>query len=97
MCESRARPYAPCVAPEALRCSSACAIGCSALPGCGVCCVAPDAAWFGSTRDRTLPAFETGERRLRSVLDGLDTARIELEETLLVNVNTPADLDTLAP
>ena len=46
---------------------------------------------------RTLPAFETGERRLRSVLDGLDTARIELEETLLVNVNTPADLDTLAP
>jgi molybdenum cofactor guanylyltransferase len=44
-----------------------------------------------------LPAFETGERRLRTVLDGLDTARIELEEDLLVNVNTPADLDTLAP
>ena len=46
---------------------------------------------------RTLPAFETGERRLRTVLDGLDTARVELEERLLVNVNTPADLDTLAP
>ena len=46
---------------------------------------------------RTLPAFETGERRLRSVLDGLDTARLELEERLLANVNTPADLDTLAP
>ena len=45
---------------------------------------------------RMLPAFETGERRLRTVLDGLDTARIELEERLLVNVNTPADLDTLA-
>jgi len=45
---------------------------------------------------RTLPAFETGERRLRTVLDGLDTARIELEERLLANVNTPADLDTLA-
>ena len=45
---------------------------------------------------RTLPAFETGERRLRTVLDGLDTARIELEEALLTNVNTPADLDTLA-
>jgi len=46
---------------------------------------------------RTLPAFETGERRLRTVLDGLDTARIELEERLLANVNTTADLDTLAP
>jgi molybdenum cofactor guanylyltransferase len=45
---------------------------------------------------RVLPAFETGERRLRAVLDGLDTARIELEEWLLANVNTPADLDTLA-
>ena len=46
---------------------------------------------------RALPAFETGERRLRAVLDGLDTAHIELEEQLLANVNTQADLDTLAP
>jgi molybdenum cofactor guanylyltransferase len=46
---------------------------------------------------RSLPAFETGERRLRTVLDGLDTARVELEEPLLVNVNTPAQLDTLVP
>ena len=46
---------------------------------------------------RTLPAFENGERRLRTVLDSLDTARVELEERLLANVNTPADLDTLAP
>jgi molybdopterin-guanine dinucleotide biosynthesis protein A len=45
---------------------------------------------------RTLPAFETGERRLRTVLDGLDTARVELEDEVLANVNTPADLDTLA-
>ena len=45
---------------------------------------------------RALPAFETGELRLRTVLDGLDTARIELEQRLLVNVNTRADLDTLA-
>jgi molybdopterin-guanine dinucleotide biosynthesis protein A len=45
---------------------------------------------------RTLPVFETGERRLRTVLDGLDTARIELDERLLANVNTPDDLDTLA-
>ncbi len=45
----------------------------------------------------TLPAFETGERRLRAVLAGLDTATIELDERVLVNVNTPAELDTLAP
>ena len=46
---------------------------------------------------RTLPAFETGERRLSTVLAGLDTAEVVLEERLLANVNTPADLDTLAP
>jgi molybdenum cofactor guanylyltransferase len=45
---------------------------------------------------RTLPAFETSERRLRTVLDALDTARIELDERLLANVNTPSDLDRLA-
>jgi molybdopterin-guanine dinucleotide biosynthesis protein A len=44
----------------------------------------------------TLYAFESGERRLGTVLDGLDTARVELEDGLLANVNTPADLDTLA-
>ena len=43
----------------------------------------------------TLSAFETGERRLRTVLAGLDTAHIELDERLLANVNTRADLDTL--
>lgn len=43
-----------------------------------------------------LPAFETGERRLGAVLDSLDTVCIELDERLLANVNTPADLDTLA-
>jgi molybdopterin-guanine dinucleotide biosynthesis protein A len=45
---------------------------------------------------RAVSAFETGERRLGTVLDGLDTARVELEDGLLANVNTPADLDTLA-
>jgi molybdopterin-guanine dinucleotide biosynthesis protein A len=39
-----------------------------------------------------LPAFETGERRLRTVLQGLDTARIELDPAILLNVNTPADV-----
>jgi molybdenum cofactor guanylyltransferase len=46
---------------------------------------------------RMLPAFETGERRLRTVLGALDTIEIELDERLLANVNTPADLATLAP
>jgi molybdopterin-guanine dinucleotide biosynthesis protein A len=46
---------------------------------------------------RTLPAFETGERRLRTVLAGLDTARIELPQRLLVNVNEPADLHRIGP
>ena len=44
-----------------------------------------------------LPAFETGERRLRTVLDGLDTAPVELDPSVLANVNTRSDLDTLAP
>jgi molybdopterin-guanine dinucleotide biosynthesis protein A len=45
---------------------------------------------------RTLPAFETGERRLRTVLDALDTALVELDEQVLANVNTQSDLDRLA-
>jgi molybdopterin-guanine dinucleotide biosynthesis protein A len=45
---------------------------------------------------RALPAFEAGERRLRTVLAGLETVQIELDEPLLVNVNTRSDLDTLA-
>jgi molybdopterin-guanine dinucleotide biosynthesis protein A len=41
---------------------------------------------------RTLPAFESSERRLRAVLQRLDTARVELDERLLANVNEQADL-----
>jgi molybdopterin-guanine dinucleotide biosynthesis protein A len=46
---------------------------------------------------RTLPAFESGERRLRTVIAGLDTARIELDDRLLENVNEPGDLRRIAP
>jgi len=42
---------------------------------------------------RSLPAFETDERRLRTVLVRLDTAQVELDDKLLLNVNTPADVD----
>jgi molybdopterin-guanine dinucleotide biosynthesis protein A len=77
----------PLLTPAALRLlAGACRDAATAQQGPLPCSVAR----------RTLPAFETGERRLRTVLDSLDTARIELDEALLANVNTPADLDTLA-
>jgi molybdopterin-guanine dinucleotide biosynthesis protein A len=78
----------PLLTPDALRMlADACRDAAMAQAGPLPCAIAR----------RTLPAFETGEPRLRTVLDGLDTARIELDERLLANVNTPADLDTLAP
>lgn len=46
---------------------------------------------------RALPAFQTGEQRLRTVLDELDTAHVELEPRLLLNVNTPEELAGLEP
>ena len=45
---------------------------------------------------RTLPAFQAGERRLRTVLAGLDTAEVELDHAVLANVNEPADLRRIA-
>jgi molybdenum cofactor guanylyltransferase len=48
-----------------------------------------------AVRRHTVAAFETGERRLRSVLAALDTARVTLDDEILLNVNTPDDLDTL--
>jgi molybdopterin-guanine dinucleotide biosynthesis protein A len=76
----------PLLTPEALRLlADACRDASVAQAGPLPCAVARGA----------LPAFDTGERRLRSVLDGLDTARIELDERLLANVNTRADLDRL--
>ena len=77
----------PLLTGEALRLlAGACRDAAVAQAGPLPCAVARD----------TLPAFDTGERRLGTVLDGLDTARVELEDDLLANVNTPADLDTLA-
>jgi molybdenum cofactor guanylyltransferase len=42
-----------------------------------------------------LPAFETRERRLRTVLGGLDTADVRLPEECLANVNERDDLQRL--
>jgi molybdopterin-guanine dinucleotide biosynthesis protein A len=44
---------------------------------------------------RTLPAFETDERRLRTVLARLDTVSITLPEEVLANVNDRDDLQRL--
>jgi len=44
---------------------------------------------------RALPAFETDERRLRTVLDGLETACVRLPEAVLANVNDRDDLQRL--
>lgn len=77
----------PLLTPDALRTlADACRDAATAQRGPLPCAVAR----------RTLPAFETGERRLGAVLDALDTARVELDEELLANVNTPGDLDRLA-
>jgi molybdopterin-guanine dinucleotide biosynthesis protein A len=42
-----------------------------------------------------LPAFGTDERRLRTVLDRLDTASVRLPEEVLANVNDIDDLQRL--
>jgi molybdopterin-guanine dinucleotide biosynthesis protein A len=77
----------PLLIPSALRLlAEACRDAATAQHGPLPCAVAR----------RTLPAFETGERRLRTVLDGLDTARIELDQRLLANVNEPDDLRKIA-
>jgi molybdopterin-guanine dinucleotide biosynthesis protein A len=78
----------PLLTPDALRLLAA-ACRDAAVPQCGPlpCAVAR----------RMVPAFEMGERRLRTVLSTLDTAHVELDERLLANVNTPEDLATLAP
>jgi molybdenum cofactor guanylyltransferase len=44
---------------------------------------------------RMLPAFETDERRLRTVLAGMDTASVRLPEAALANVNDRDDLQRL--
>jgi molybdopterin-guanine dinucleotide biosynthesis protein A len=64
---------------------------------CRDAAVAQDGPLPCAVARRTLPAFETGERRLRTVLDGLDTAHVELDPELLANVNEPADLRRIAP
>jgi molybdenum cofactor guanylyltransferase len=77
----------PLLTPDALRSlAEACRDAAVAQAGPLPCAVAR----------RSLHVFEMGERRLRTVLDGLDTARVELDPSLLANVNEPADLRKIA-
>ena len=50
----------------------------------------------GAYRKRVLPALESGERSIRRAIERLDVAAVELDPALLVNVNTPNDLQRLA-
>jgi molybdopterin-guanine dinucleotide biosynthesis protein A len=47
----------------------------------------------GAYRKTALPALTSGELSIRRAIAGLDVAVVELDEALLVNVNTPADVD----
>lgn len=76
----------PRLTAEALRClAAACRDAAVAQNGPLPCAVAR----------RSLPAFETDERRLRTVLDGLRTASVRLPEAVLANVNDRDDLQRL--
>lgn len=74
-------------------------LGADALRDLAAACrdaaVAQDGPLPCAVARRLQPAFETEERRLRTVLAGLDTAQVELDPALLVNVNEPGDLERL--
>jgi molybdopterin-guanine dinucleotide biosynthesis protein A len=46
----------------------------------------------GAYRKSALPALEAGERSIRRAIAGLDVAVVDLDDALLVNVNTPHDV-----
>ena len=47
----------------------------------------------GAYRKSALPALTSGELSIRRAIAGLDIAVVDLDESLLGNVNTPQDLD----
>jgi molybdopterin-guanine dinucleotide biosynthesis protein A len=47
----------------------------------------------GAYRKSSLPALTSGERSIRRAIAGLDVAVVELDPSLLLNVNTPADVE----
>jgi molybdenum cofactor guanylyltransferase len=78
----------PSITPEALfELAEACADRDAAVPQTG--------PLPGAYRKSTLMALEGGERSIRRVLDHLDVATVNLDEALLLNVNSPQDLERL--
>jgi molybdenum cofactor guanylyltransferase len=63
---------------------------------CRDAAVPPTGPLPGAYRKRALPALESGELSIRRALEKLDVAAVELDPTLLANVNTPDDLHELA-
>jgi molybdopterin-guanine dinucleotide biosynthesis protein A len=49
----------------------------------------------GAFRKRVLPALESGELSIQRALEGAEVAYVELDASVLANVNTPADLSGL--
>jgi molybdopterin-guanine dinucleotide biosynthesis protein A len=49
----------------------------------------------GAYRKSVLPALVTGELSIRKAIEPLDVNVLEIDAALLVNVNTPADLEAL--
>lgn len=47
----------------------------------------------GAYRKSALAALTSGELSIRRAIAGLDVAVVQLDESLLANVNTPADVD----
>jgi molybdopterin-guanine dinucleotide biosynthesis protein A len=47
----------------------------------------------GAYRKTAFPALASGELSIRRAIAGLEVAVVELDPALLVNVNTPADVD----
>jgi molybdopterin-guanine dinucleotide biosynthesis protein A len=59
---------------------------------CRDAAVSPTGPLPGAYRKTALPALESGELSIRRALEHLDVAVVELDESLLLNVNTPADV-----
>ncbi|MBV8064970.1 MAG: molybdenum cofactor guanylyltransferase [Actinobacteria bacterium] len=74
----------PCLTPDALR----------ALAGaCRDVAIPPTGPLPGAYRKSALDALQSGERSIRRAIAVLDVVTVELPPELLVNVNTPADVD----
>ena len=60
---------------------------------CRDAAVTPAGPLPGAYRKAALSALTSGERSIRRAIAGLDVAVVDLDAALLVNVNTPADVD----